>query len=362
MSLYHCSELVLNNRSDSFTSGSYCLGIDTLVIAFLASRYSINPDLMPSTLKRDPITRKDTPSKYYLQNPGLHLIEYTRGNIRFHFSAKLKGDRYFENLTIADLQLIIQTLQQYGQFNVDEFINTAEVHRCDPVNNLRVSKPVREYTDALRFLSSQHFTPTEYETGYRLTHRKHKNLRLTAYGKNAELSLSKNRFFLNELNNSGLNLLEESRNIVRVESCLQTFNDIREYLKLPVGPPKLITVLSSTANPNLRLFREIRDVAGKNTHMVDPRSFKDGRKHSNWLAVKATCEANECDPTRIRADLEQNYSKSNISKMMPKYLRMNEYLLANNKNLPISHIDGLLDEMESLLNKCRPKIRIEDIL
>jgi len=207
--------------------------------------------------------------------PGLESLTVGSMWTYLKFSAKILKDNYPDLLHLGNINRLQELLTDIIDIDWKEFLNTAQVTRCDVTRNFICTHPIDDYILALFCIRNPNYISSPYlpngVTFHKICQSYTSNERIIFYDKSTELRSSRNgnKKFLNHIFDPNV-LKTNFKNVLRSEINLRTSSRISKALKIS-KPCRLIDVLSSAANPLLDLFLKIR---GNHIISVTDRFFK----------------------------------------------------------------------------------------
>jgi hypothetical protein len=187
---------------------------------------------------------------------GLKTVELIGERGVIEFSAKVLRERYHELISIGNIEEVIACVNGVGAFTLDanRFLDQAEVCRFDCTTDLHVTGDVGDYLQSLRVYGALlwNWETTPYKrTGFVFKKKVSSyHERVLFYDKYTEVIKDKYREVLNP---------DRFENVIRVETNHTDLKHIRKRFNLNSGAVRLMEVLASKENVNLKLFTSIVD-------------------------------------------------------------------------------------------------------
>lgn len=192
---------------------------------------------------------------------GISSIRFDDNDLRLELSAKILKDDYFNMITSNSIERVSEIINETGFVKIkpNSFINNALCRKADITKNLKMSKPVDEYINALyTFDNTNKYRVKDYDfDGIEFTKNvKTKRLqdRLIFYDKAKEIL--KNKELLKYVNPKQFNGVLRFENNLRANDMFRRLTGIQH-----TGDILLREVLESKENPCLINFK---NVFGKN--------------------------------------------------------------------------------------------------
>jgi hypothetical protein len=193
-------------------------------------------------------------------------IDKNREVVNISSSAKLLGNEYLSGINVNTYEQFIDSINGVGVIELDKnkVFEQGIFHKLDTTNNVDMGTLYnldKNWTEVLSYLEvaklNDRFTIGEYDKKHNqgiayIGNQKEKN-RLIIYRKYLDLTTTKdkkgisNKLFLASLQNP-YQFLEQTRQILRVESNHTTFKSIR--LRLGIKTNSINDVLTNGVNPN----------------------------------------------------------------------------------------------------------------
>lgn len=199
-----------------------------------------------------------------LNTVGIKAIEVNRTSqeILLELSAKVLKDQYYKLINENTIEECLGNVNQSNaiKLNVNNFIDSAEVLRCDVTTNLQITKNINDYLNILNCLrQNNRYRVDQHKGSIVFTHTgKTVRKRMTFYDKYRELNEHKNKEFVELIKPA---TVTQFKNVLRCEQNISKHKDIRD--RLGIKNITLGEVLRSKVNANFDLFSEIRDTNGQ---------------------------------------------------------------------------------------------------
>lgn len=199
---------------------------------------------------------------------GIKSIVIKENKIELEFGAKVLRKNYADLMHRNNIEQVIDNINNTGLVKLDknEFIETAEVYKCDVTCNLPVSKSSDIYLRDISILGAKRkYEFSSYKSGFALTNRAATvDERLIAYDK--EKDLSKKEKWTKEI----LKHIDKKdfHNVFRIEGNYRTYDTMRKYFHFKrhnidilknktKSTISLSDVLLSDAKPNYELYNKM---------------------------------------------------------------------------------------------------------
>lgn len=200
---------------------------------------------------------------------GIKSIVIKENKIELEFGAKVLRKNYAELMHKNNIEQVLDNINATGLIELDknEFIDSAEVYKCDVTCNLPVTKSSDVYLRDISILGTKRkYKEDAYKSGFVLTNKaKTKDERLIAYDKLKDFE-KKEKWTREILKH--IDIKDFEHNHFRIEGNYRTFDTMREYFHFKKhnldilkfknkGTIMLADVLLSDANPNYELFNKM---------------------------------------------------------------------------------------------------------
>jgi len=199
---------------------------------------------------------------------GITSIGLRENEIQIEMSAKVLRKDYAELINKNNIGQVLDNVNATGLIEIDknEFMDSAQVYKCDVTSNLPVTKPSAVYLRDIEILGTKRkYDLKDCKTGFVLVNKaKTVNERLIAYDKGVELSkkIKWNKEIKKHINPNDFN------NVFRIESNFVDYPTMRKYFHFQKhnldiirlkekGVIRLSDVLLSDANPNYEMFNKM---------------------------------------------------------------------------------------------------------
>lgn len=197
------------------------------------------------------------------------IIDNLKNEVTCEISAKILGSDYSKGLNINTIKQAVDNINKSGliDLNVPNFIDRAEVLRCDVTDNIYpdiMGETFYKTLAALPIASKYHTTLYNKKTNLGVTwngQQKTVRDRIIFYDKIRQITTDK----LLMQKSYAQKVYNEFKNVVRVESNHSQFKALKKYF----GSRNLLTVLKSPVKVNYNVFNRITD----KTNDVDLRLF-----------------------------------------------------------------------------------------
>lgn len=291
---------------------------------------------------------------------GIKSIVIKENKIELEFGAKVLRKDYAELMHKNNISQVIDNINATGLIELDknEFLDSAEVYRCDVTCNLPVTKSSDVYMRDISILGTKRkYKEETYKSGFVLTNKaKTVDERLIAYDKLNDLT-KKEKWTKEILKH--IDIKDFKHNSFRIEGNYRTYDTMRKYFHFKKhnldilkfknkGTIKLADVLLSDANPNYELFNKMLSdepdiTGGLLLELLDSgEALYKIEKQIGRAEIIKHCDYNIMNIKRLIA----SKVKGNIS----KYLRDYEILLKRIKVAELSNYDNI-NEVRELLKK-----------
>jgi hypothetical protein len=239
------------------------LKIDTIKLkAPIDTLRDFNPEQMDFDTKKrgDKLVK----SQYLKTNIGVGFktatIDTLDNSVLIEISAKILAENYYSLINQNTIEQAIDTINTTGVVNLDrnQFIDTAQIMRCDITQNLHPSQKIENYFTALSMLPiTDKYNVAIYKNGGV------KNNGIVISGK--QKTFKERQIFYNKLTDVWRDkelkriidqntLLNQFKGVLRVETNFTQHRKIKEYCG---GSNNLIDVLKAQTNPNYQIFKKI---------------------------------------------------------------------------------------------------------
>lgn len=257
--------------------------------------------------------------KYVQEHPYMINIIYNEKRCEFvlEFTGKVLKDGYTRLINKETIRQCLQNIQDISlfEFDVDAVIQDAEVCRCDVTKDVECSFPMGTMKRHLKASIKNYdkWLCRNCENNgieiYNNATTSKRQKRFIIYDKTKELNMSRNKDFLNGLDNKD-DLLQFFDNKLRFEFNLRTKEQVRSFLHIPDN--SLCSVLNSTANPILEIF----DLAIDEVVVPDAVCYNKSEK----LALLQQCNY---DLQAVEMRIRENSPKtSSIRRKMEPYRKL----------------------------------------
>lgn len=267
------------------------------------------------SINHEHFVEKQTKGRYDIEKArkpyGFNSV-YTIGNsLYIEHSAKVLRDDYLQSINLNNFDAAFDLLKPSIDIDKDVAFNQSKVHKVDVTDNIDISNyPLTKTAiiDVLRllhsntdFVLSKHRYGVDFKAKYKTVRE-----RLSAYSKYDDLmpNTKNNKLFKQTLKNEG-KLLNDSFNILRIETNHAKHEKIRERLSIP--NVYYATVLNSKENVNYNTLKKICNPKTKN---INNLVSKVSSRKLNKIEIRGYIDLfNECDfdlhlvKDKIRAEL-----------------------------------------------------------
>ena len=318
-----------------------------------------------SASKFDKLKRIDTSTNqekesFILRNDskvlGLKSLVISPNNLTIETSAKILHENYLDGLNKNTFEKFIENINAAGIVELDKniFYDECLLHRFDVTTNIKPANKEKSLLDMKIYSSSYKYKTSPYKTGVAITGKAiTKKERLIAYSKHDELSRNNknNRDILQYIN------LDDTKNILRIESNYKNYNRIRSAFKLSSENNRffLKDILKTKENPNYDIFNVMFDTRERRTKINKEKGLimsliEIGYKRSELekeLGKRTIIKNCDYNMELIR-ELLQKTSKGNISSSLKEY----KNLLNDMKLESLEYDVSSLTEIKELLANC----------
>ena len=195
------------------------------------------------------------------QRLGLKSVRIKQESTIIEVSAKILKEKYFDLINKNNVEEAIDKINETGliEFDKNEFLDTALVHKADITNNLRPKTAINQIISNLSILSAgKKYKVKPYQTGISIIAKAKSNSeRLILYDK--YLELKKNNKSNNELKK--YIEVEQFKRVLRVESNFRSYKNIRESFGIEKGERIYFKdILTSERKINYDIFCKMFDM------------------------------------------------------------------------------------------------------
>lgn len=192
-------------------------------------------------------------TKHYLLNKKTGLngvsINETSNAIIINASSKLLGADYKRGVSLNTIEQFTDEINKMGLVLDKDYINDCNLFKVDIKDDLRLTKDVQAYINAMNHLNAPKFFKTPYETGIAFKERISTNpIRFVGYNKGLEILRTENKDFLAQYPS----LINQFKDNARFESRLPKVGTIKKYF----GSNSLVDVLNHKGL-NYEIFKKI---------------------------------------------------------------------------------------------------------
>lgn len=194
-------------------------------------------------------------SKRYLLHKKIGLKSVTINEnsdaIIISASSKLLGVDYKRGISLNTIEQFTDEINKLGLVLDKDYINDCNLFKVDIKDDLRLTKDVQAYINAMNHLTAPKFFKTPYETGIAFNERINTNpIRFVGYNKSIEIIKTKNKDFLTQYPS----LVNQFKDNARFESRLPKVGTIKKYF----GSNSLVDVLNHKGL-NYEIFNKVVD-------------------------------------------------------------------------------------------------------
>ena len=192
-------------------------------------------------------------TKHYILNKKIGLngvtINKNSNAVTINASSKLLGADYKKGISLNTIVQFTDEINKMGLVLDKDYINDCNLFKVDIKDDLRLTKDVQTYINAMNHLTAPKFFKTPYETGIVFKERINTNpIRFVGYNKGIEII--KNKDFLKQYPS----LVNQFKDNARFESRLPKVGTIKKYF----GSNSLIDILRYTGL-NYEIFNKVVD-------------------------------------------------------------------------------------------------------
>ncbi len=255
----------------------------------------------------------------YKQNKPYSLnirVDFEQKELVLEFTGKVLLERYRELINFETISYCLENINMLNIINLDihQIINDSQVCLCDVTKDIIIDTDIKDMIPQIKTMIRCYdkWKYSLYSGGISISNcaktKKHKK-RIIIYDKDEEMNMADNKEFLNIINN-GKEMLENFRNVKRIELNINTMEQIRTLLEIKDN--SLLSVLNSTANPILKILDKI----------LVPKSQIDNNKDItiDELPKQALLEKYKYDLGKIEMVIRQHSAKTtSIKKAMQPY-------------------------------------------
>ena len=283
--------------------------------------------------------------------PGFKSLVYNLGADRaqLELSAKVLGSDYFAGININSIEQVFDRISDTGAVMLDKniAIEQGKFLRADITCNVKYQSNQELTTafDALFTLQNGNYQVQRFSSsknrgvvfsGKQSTFKE----RQIFYDKQVELLHKRNKDFLT-YSGDKKKLFIEAENVLRVEQNLVQFSRIRSGLN--VVNTGLLSVLNSSATPNLKLFQKIR-TSGKQCELfnVDGRLSDIEKLYGRMHII----ESFDSDISMIKQFIESKV-KGDVSRYIRQYKAIIDNMRSESIFAEPNKLRIVLDDLES---------------
>lgn len=289
---------------------------------------------------------------------GLKMVEVNNidQSLTLELSAKILLDDYFQSININTIEQVFDMVNHSGLITIDKSrISDFDVHSIDSTKNINGHYKPKQYFDNMMMIPQN---PKYVKEAYRgCGDNKHKTgivfrgkqrtfkERLLGYDKIEELKHEKK--FLKSVNRP-MQVLNDFKNVARIECNLTNYGRIREYCN--VSDQNLIHILESESTPNWTIWKRIKGAAVCQLELFNYPEQMKWHELVSYYGLRQICIDCNCDMSLIR-DLARKHTgeKTNVSPQMKKVkqviLSLNQAGIENENKTD----NEVLQEFENLL-------------
>jgi len=187
----------------------------------------------------------------------IRVKEYC-GEVVIDLSAKVLGDNYREGITKNNIGQVVKSINKTGLFSIKEntFIDNGMIHKTDPSVTIEVEGQISSVLNDLQVLGHNPlYDLTPYGKDESIVFKrklKSYHERQIMYSKKHELDTRRNRDFVKDHPTAYSSFTPNS---LRIEYGIKSHARIRQHFRTP--DKKIMSILNSSANPNLMVYNRI---------------------------------------------------------------------------------------------------------
>jgi hypothetical protein len=245
-------------------------------------------------------------------------IDNINGTVEVLLSSKILYDHYAEGININTIEQAVDNINNTGiiQLNTEQFISTGVCLNTDETHPVKIDNLIPNWNDIATALACSIVNNKYGSTPYKRANNKgivfssdlaSKKERLIMYCKMLDLNASKNKDFLKACSNP-IQVLNDSKNVLRVESNNTSFNTIRQRFNLRPGAPLFHEVLTATGQPCLHYLNDITNPKKNRQLELIMQSEYTGRMFLEHEGINTIIRAAEYDEHAIKLVLESKFS------------------------------------------------------
>lgn len=191
------------------------------------------------------------------------VVDEIAGKVLIDLSAKVLRQDYKEGININTIDQLCSALNSTPTLKIDAntLIDTAILHRADINQNLKTEGNIDTYLSVLAAMPindkyKQDYKDKPNNKGVTIWGKqKTFTERIIYYDKQVEISQRKAKGHFIKAGIDFVKLHKDFAGVLRVENNIQQHRKIRELCNVP--DTKLLSVLNSTANPNLTIYDKV---------------------------------------------------------------------------------------------------------
>lgn len=247
-------------------------------------------------------------------------VDYLNEVCVLQLSSKILYDDYAEGININNIEQVLHNVAATGiiEFWPSAFIEQGSIFQTDETHHTHIENVLKAWPEIMEGLTSvcvnTRYTPSEYNMKnnkgivYSSDHKSKKN-RLTMYAKYLDLSMGKNKPFMKMCANP-MKVLNDARNVLRVEANNTSFQTIRERFMLPKGKPTLKDVLTAQGRPCVYYLNDIAKPKKNMQLELIMQSEYTGANFLRMEGVKTIIRAADYDENVVKAIMLSKFSAS----------------------------------------------------
>ena len=243
---------------------------------------------------------------------GINDIKISPSNeVIIQISAKCLNELYMQGISKETIRQVVFNINNSNviKFDVDSFLEHAEVLKVDITDNIKVNGNVRDYMTALHLHQSRQLKAVEFynrQDNSGIVFKK-SNLYSKCYSKELDIYKAKNKDLVSQFPI----LLQESQGIARWETSFRTFEQMRDGFQLTGKVIYLNDVLNSDVKVNYNTFNKVIDMNMK----VNTNTFDTLKELNKFEAIENILRKNKFDLKTCRT-----YVQSKVPTISPSVL------------------------------------------
>lgn len=251
-------------------------------------------------------------------------IDELNGTAEFLISSKILADDYAAGINKNNIERIADTINKTGiiKIDIEHLISTGVCLNTDETHHINIEDLINNWKDTSTALSCSIVNKKYASMSYRAANNKgivfssnltSKKERLIMYCKNVELQIARNKNFLKTCSNPA-RVLNEAKNILRIEANNSSFKTIRERFGLRPGAPMIADVLTATGKPCLHYLNDITQPKKNEQLELIMQSEYTGRLFLEQEGLNTIIRACNYDIHAVRLIIESKFTPANFQK------------------------------------------------